>query len=311
MASGLRRGATVSAALHLAVLLSLILVIPSKPPPPPAPDDATMEMDFVGNAASAQKSQDRGTVAAPAESDHPALDTPALEKPKPQPLEKPPPPPPPPPPPKPPAPQLVQTLAPEKLPPPPPSLVAEAIKPPPPVKVPPTKQPEPTQEKPLDTVTHQPQHTKNPAVDTRSLDNTLEKLLADQKQDTPPTHRYNPDRGGARNAGGQVHGNLTGSLTEGQRRTIGDEVRRCYSEDTAAKDYATYQARMTVTVDAQGVAREVELSPSDRARESSDEAFRAFAERAEHAVLSPDCARLPIPPDKLGQNAKLTFTFRP
>jgi outer membrane biosynthesis protein TonB len=309
MASGLRKGATVSAALHLAVLLSLILVIPSKPPPPPPADDTTMEMDFVGTAASAQKSQARGTVAAPAESDHPALDTPALEKPKPQPLEKPPPPPPPPP--KPPAPQMVQTLAPEKLPPPPPSEVAEAIKPPPPVKVPPTREPEPTREKPLDTVTHQPNHTKNPAVDTRSLDNTLDKLLADQKQDTPPKHVYNPDRGGARNAGGQAHGNLTGSLTEGQRRTIGDEVRRCYSEDTAAKDYASYQARMTVTVDPEGVVREVQLSPSDQGRAGSDEAFRAFAERAEHAVLSAECARLPIPPQLLGQVAKLTFTFRP
>jgi len=308
MASGLRKGATVSVALHLAVLLSLILVIPA-PKPPPSPEDTALEVDFVGTAASAQKSQDKGTVAAPAEADHPAVDNPALEKPQPKPLETAPPPPPPPP--KPPAPQLVQTLTPEKLPPPPPSEVAEAIKPPPPVKVPPTKQPEPTKEKPLDTVTHQPNHTKNPAVDTRSLDNTLEKLLADQKQVVPPTHKYNPDRAGARNAGGQTHGNLTGSLTEGQRRTIGDEVRRCYSEDTAAKDYATYTAKMTVTVDEQGVVREVQLSPSDLARASSDEAFRAFAERAEHAVLSAECARLPIPPALQGRVGTLTFTFRP
>jgi hypothetical protein len=309
MASGLKRGATVSAALHLAVLLSLILVIPTPKAPPAPPDDATLEIDFEGPADSAQKSQDRGTVAAPAEADHPAVDNPALEKPQPKPLETAPPPPPPPP--KPPAPQLVQTLTPEKLPPPPPTEVAEAIRPPPPVKVPPTKQPEPTHEKPLDTVTHQPNHTKNPAVDTRSLDNTLEKLLADQKQVVPPKNKYNPDRAGARHAGGQVHGNITGSLTEGQRRTIGDEVRRCYSEDTAAKDYATYTARMTVTVDEEGVVREVQLSSADLAKASSDEAFRAFAERATHAVLSAECARLPIPPEKQGRVAQLTFTFKP
>ncbi len=308
MASALRRGATVSAALHLVVLLSLILVIPRPKIPPPPPDDV-MEVEFEGTADSAQKSQDHGKIAAAADADHPAVDNPALVTPKPQPLEKPPPPPPPPP--KPPAPQVVQTLTPEKLPPPPPALVAEAIQPPPPVKVPPTKQPEPTHEKPLDTVTHQPNHTKNPAVDTKSFENTMEKLLADAKQDTPPTHRYNPDRGGARNAGGQVHGNLTGSLTEGQRKTIGDEVRRCYSEDTAAKDYATYSARMTVTVDEQGVVRAVQLAGADLARASSDEAFRAFAERAEHAVLSAECARLPIPPELTGHVAKLTFTFRP
>jgi hypothetical protein len=68
---------------------------------------------------------------------------------------------------------------------------------------------------------------------------------------------------------------------------------------------------MTVTVDQQGVVRDVQLSPADVARASSDEAFRAFAERAEHAVLSADCAHLPIPPQLLGQVAKLTFTFRP
>jgi outer membrane biosynthesis protein TonB len=305
----LKRGAAYSAILHLLLLLSLIVVIPTPQPPPPPPED-TMEVEFDGGtAASAQKSQDRGTVATPAESDHPAEETPALVKPKVAPLEKPPPPPPPPP--KPPAPQLVQTLQPVKILPPPPSVVAEAIKPPPPVKVPPTKQPEQTQEKPLDTVTHQPHHTKTPAIDTHSFDNTMEKLLADQKQTAPPKHVYNPDRGGARNAGGQLHGNLTGDLSNAQRKTIGDEVRRCYAEDTEAKDYATYFARMIVTIDEQGVARDVKLSAADAARAGSDPAFRAFAERAMHAVLDPTCAQLPIPADKLGQSAQLSFTFRP
>jgi outer membrane biosynthesis protein TonB len=309
VAPALKRGATFSAILHLLVLLALILVIPPPVPPPPLPDES-MAVEFTGGtAASAQKSQDRGTVAAPAESDHPAPDNPALVKPRPAPIEKAPPPPPPPP--KSPAPQTVQTLQPQKLPPPPPALEAESIRPPPPVKVPPTRQPEQTQEKPLDTVTHQPNHTKNPAPDTKSFDNTMEKLLAINTQTAPPKHVYNPDRGGARNAGGQVHGNLTGSLTEGQRKTIGDEVRRCYAEDTAAKDYATYSARMVVTVDQQGVARDARLAPADFARAGSDPAFRAFAERAVQAVLDPTCAQLPLPPDKLGQTAQLTFTFRP
>jgi hypothetical protein len=309
MSPSLKRGATISAGLHLAALLALILVIPAPPPPAPPPED-TMEMDFVGTADKAQKSDAHGKVAAAAEADHEAKETPAVEKPRPQPLEKPPPPPPPPP--KPPPPQPVQTLAPAKMLPPPPSEVAEHVKPPPPARVPPTKAPEQTREKPLDTVTHQPNHTKNPAVDTRSLENTLQKLLADQKQDTPPKHVYNPDRGGARDAGGQKHGNLTGALSEGQRKTIGDEVRRCYAEDTAAKDYATYVATMTVTIDAQGTVRAVELSAADRARASADFAFRAFAERAERAVLDPQCASLPVPANLLGQpSARLSFRFRP
>jgi hypothetical protein len=177
--------------------------------------------------------------------------------------------------------------------------------------VPPTKEPEPTREKPLDTITHQPNHTKNPAVDTKSFENTMEKLLADVKQVTPPKHKYNPDQGGARNAGGQAHGSLNGSLSEGQKRTIGDSVRRCYSEDTAAKDYASYSANMVVTIDGQGVVRDVKLSAGDQAKANANFAFRAFAERAEHAVMDPTCAQLPLPPHLLGQTATLSFVFRP
>lgn len=69
---------------------------------------------------------------------------------------------------------------------------------------------------------------------------------------------------------------------------------------------------MTVTVDAQGEVHEVALSPADQARAASDEAFRAFAERAEQAVLDPQCARLPLPENLLGKPAaQFSFRFRP
>ncbi len=319
------RTAAISAGLHLLVLLALIVVIPAPLPPPPPPDDS-VEVEFEGTAASAQKSDRTGHIAAPTEADTPADDMPAEKQPTKLPIEKPPPPPPPPPP----TPERVETklLDMAKLPPPPLSERAEAIRPPPPMKVAATKPPptpmqapvppkppiqEPVEKtKPMDTVRHQPNPTKNATPDTKSLMNTLDKLLADQKQDKPPTHTYNPSRGGAHDAGGQKHGNLTGALSEGQRKTIGDSVRRCYSEDTAAKDYASYYADMEVTVDASGVARDVRLLPAFQARSGSDPAFRAFAERAERAVLDPHCATLPLPPNLLGQAAqKLSFRFRP
>ena len=166
--------------------------------------------------------------------------------------------------------------------------------------------------RPLDTVRHQPNPTKNPVPDTKSLMNTLDKLLADQKQDRPPTHVYNPSRGGARDAGGQKHGNLTGALSEGQRKTIGDSVRRCYSEDTAAKDYASFYVEMEVTVDENGEARLAQLTPAYQAHANGNPQFRALAERALHAVLSPECAHLPLPPNLLGHpGAIFKFGFRP
>ena len=236
-------------------------------------------------------------------------DNPAIKPPEKAPLETAPPPPPPPPPPpipeetiKPPDIKAIDIPKPSEKPaavkPPPPKA---AVKPPPKVVVPPVK-----------STRNQPNLTKNPAVDTRALDNTLEKLMADQTQVKPPTHRYNPERGGARNGGGSKTGGLTGELSNGQRKQIGDDVRRCYSEDTAARDYATYAVVMTVTIDATGEAREVKLSDADQGRANADPAFRAFAERAQRAVLDPTCAKLPVPAELLGKpSQELMFRFRP
>ena len=324
MRRGMTRSATISGGIHLLILLALILVIPHPLPPPPPADD-TVEMDFVGTADSAQKSDRTGHVAAPTEADTPAKENPALVDPKPQPIETAPPPPPPPPPPPDSAPTRVTSLDSAKLAPPPDENAVEKLRRPPPMKVaaseppkpvnapkPPMPVQKPQDAKPMDTVRHQQNPTKTPAPDTSSLLNTMEKLMADQKQTAPPKHVYNPSRGGAHDAGGQKHGNLTGALSEGQRKTIGDSVRRCYSEDTAAKDYATYSTMMTVTIDATGEVHDVVLSPADQARANSDPAFRAFAERAEHAVQDPVCAHLPLPPNLLGQpSSQLTFRFRP
>ena len=198
--TGMTRGATVSAALHVVVLLALVLVIPPPAPPPTPPDDA-MEVEFEGTAASAQKSQNHGHVAAAAEAEKPATEDPALTAPKPQPLETAPPPPPPPPPPPQAAQSVTQTLTPARLVVPPPDREAEALRPPPPMKVaaaaPPMPTPtpvapkkpvlQPTDSKPVDSVRHQPNKTKNASPDTHSLLATLEKFSADpQEQDGRP-----------------------------------------------------------------------------------------------------------------------------
>ena len=89
-------------------------------------------------------------------------------------------------------------------------------------------------------------------------------------------------------------------------------MRRCYSEDTAAKDYSTFGAVLVVTIDQSGLARDVKLSPGDQARANGNPAFAVFAERARNAVLDPQCAQLPVPPNLLGKpSQQLTFQFRP
>jgi len=304
----LKRGAAFSAALHLGVLLALIVTIPHTIPPAP-PDEETVEMVIDdGHSNNAQKGETPGKVPAPTAAETPPTMNPAKEAPTKAPHEVAPPPPPPPPPP----PKVEDVPTPPKdVPPVPPKPAIAPPKPPPPptkTKPPPT----PPVKPPLKSARTQPNETKAATPDTSSLLNTLEKFTADQPQIKPPTHRYNPERGGAKNGGGSKSGNLTGELSDGQRRQIGDEVRRCYSEDTAARDYATYVATITVTIDATGEARDVKLSDSDAGRAGADPAFRAFAERAERAVMDPTCAKLPVPPDMLGKpSQELTFRFRP
>ena len=311
MRAGIGRNAAISGGLHLLILLAFIIVIPPPSPPPTPPDDG-VEVEFEGTAASAQKSDRTGHHAAVTEADEPAKDLPAEKPPTKQPIQAPtaPPPPPPPPPPAP-QPEEVKTLEKVTLPPPPPTEAAIALKPPPTMKVAATRQP-PTPSKPAETVTHQPHPTKLTSNDSRASEVNLDNIMQHLMKNLPPSHLTNAERGGAHDAGGQKHGNLTGSLSEGQRKTIGDSVRRCYSEDTAAKDYATYSAEMEVTVDASGVVHDVRLLSSALARAGSDPAYRAFAERAERAVLDPQCATLPLPPSVLGQpSAKFSFRFRP
>jgi hypothetical protein len=322
----MKRGATFSVLLHLTVLLALIVVIPSPPPPPPPPPDDTMEVDMDGTAASAQKSQDHGQVAAPAEAEQPADDNPALEKPRVAPIQHAPPPPPPPPQPAQPVTSQIQTIRPDRLPPPPPDREADELRAPPPMKVVappppkvvPTKIPvkkpslEPTPAKPMDTVTHQPQQTKNPAIDTHSLLKTLEKFSQETERPTPPTHTPNPSRNGAKNAGGQLHGNREGNLTQGQAKTIGAFVKRCFSSEVEAKDLASYSVMLEVVVDQSGEVHEAHLAPESQPRAAQDPAYLAFSDAAIHAVLDPQCAKLPLPPNVLKQAATtLTFRFRP
>ena len=81
--------------------------------------------------------------------------------------------------------------------------------------------------------------------------------------------------------------------------------------DAGALDLEKMQVLLLVTVDAQGMARQVDVAPEDTAK-LSDPRFRAFAERAVRAVLDPKCAGLPVPQALIGGGrGTLKFRFRP
>jgi hypothetical protein len=152
--------------------------------------------------------------------------------------------------------------------------------------------------------------TKNPAPDSTALNNTLEKLRALQNQTKPPTAKPNPKSGGAPNAGGNPKGDITATLSAQQMGAIGDRVKECWTKDPGALDLERMSAYMTVQVDAAGTVRRAEAADEEAGR-MNDPRFRAFVERARRALLSAQCATLPLPKDKLGAQQSLTFRFRP
>ncbi|MDN6040938.1 MAG: energy transducer TonB, partial [Acetobacter sp.] len=245
------------------------------------------------------------------------------EPPKPVPNEEPPPPPPPPqpvpPPPVPQAEQLPDTPMPPKADEPSPDVVKTPPSPPAPPKATPSVAPPSPVTQPTDTLpdtplpSHitQPNKAKKTQEDSHSLLETLDSFRSDQKQTHAPKAKANPVQGGAPNGGGSPDGDITRSMSSGEQKAIGGAVRRCYTEDTAAKNYATFVAHLIVTVDATGEARIVQFAPQTQAQMNADPSYRALAERARAAVLSPTCSKLPIPKNLLGQTRQLKFVFRP
>jgi hypothetical protein len=138
----------------------------------------------------------------------------------------------------------------------------------------------------------------------------LDKLRQLAQQQKPPRSRYNPQRGGPKNGGGNPLSNDTAALSASQRGAIGDHVRACWTYDPGAPGVEKMRVMLQVTTDANGIARVADVTGGDRAR-MSDSVFRAFADRAINAVLDPRCANLPLPTHMLGRNNVLTFRFSP
>lgn len=313
-----------SVGVHAALILYLVVRIPfEKPPEPPEPPAVQMEFEEAGPPTHPIKADHPAPKPAPApapvKNEAPPSPTPPLKAP----TEEPPPPPPPPQP-VPPTPETKpQPLPPTKLPPkitePSPEPVpASPPKPSPPSKSAMVAPPSPQTQKadklpdtPKFSHLTQPNASKNTQADSHSLLATLDSFRSDQKQTHAPKAKANPPQGGAPDGGGVPNGDITKSLSMADQKAIGGSVRRCYTEDTEARNYASFVAHLIVTVDATGEARLVKYAPDTAAKMASDPSYLVLAERARDAVLSPTCAHLPIPSNLLGQTHQLRFVFRP
>ncbi|CAI3928171.1 unnamed protein product [Commensalibacter communis] len=146
---------------------------------------------------------------------------------------------------------------------------------------------------------------KQPLLPPQFVITSLESNRANQKQ----TQTYSPLSDVNHKQDDVDH---TMKLSKSQLGRIAGSVRRCYTQDTAARNYANNIVHMIVTVDNTGMARIVDFDASTKARMSSDPAYSVFAERAKDAVLSPKCSKLPIPSNMLlGHRNIIQFIFKP
>ncbi len=293
-----------------------MVALPERDAPPEEPQEVAVTMEMVAPPTPSIKADKPAPVPAPAATSVPSpAPEPAPEPPKPQPPEPPPPPPtvvpepaPPAPTPPPPPDPTPSPLPPVPPPPPTPPAPPQPTPPAPPLPLPPPLVPPPPAPP---SKTSQPNVTKNAAPESNELNNTLEKLRALQRQAEPPKARANPTSGGAPNGGGSPTGDINSQLSAAQRGAIGDRVRECWTKDAGALDLEKMRVRLTVTTDATGTARLVEIAPEDRGRVQGEPRLNVFFERAQRAILDPRCASLPLPRDKLGSIQKLTFVFQP
>ena len=331
MTPRLRVGLIGSVVLHVVVLLVLLIGLPVMNSKDDEPPETTVAMVFQGNPAAPTQALPKAAAAA----NEPALPVPPVPAPpappaetQPQPAEAPPPPPPPPPPqahvepappvpapPPPPAPPPEPAPAPVVRPPPAPPAPpaaevpakAEAALPMPPPPVPPPPAPP--------SATAQPNVTKNPAANSSSVENTLQKLRQQVAQSQPAKARPNPQasgqpKGAGSSSSASASHDDTAALNAAQAGAIADRVRECWSIDAGALNIEKQHVLLTVTTDASGIAREAIIAPDDLGR-MIDPRFRAFAERAIRAVRDARCANLPLPGNMLGKVNHLTFRFRP
>jgi hypothetical protein len=147
---------------------------------------------------------------------------------------------------------------------------------------------------------------QRPEENSRSVENTLERLRAQQAQQQPPTGRPNPQAGRPAAGGGSPTG--TAPLTQGEIRGLADQITECWAVDAGMLALSDRTVDVQLVLDDRFMVRRVVIvgrnGPNDRYAE-------AFVESVRRALLSPQCNPLRFPPEKRRAIEESTFRFNP
>jgi outer membrane biosynthesis protein TonB len=303
-------GLAVSAVLHTAFVVLMLLGLPNLFKREPPPEESVVAVQVINlaqltratavNPHPKAEAKPLPPVPVPVEKPLPPEPVVAEPPPAPPPPSKPEPPPPPPPEPK-----------PEPKPAPPPPVPEPKPEPPkpepaPPPKPEPPKPPPPKPEPPKQVAKAEP--AKPPKdVDFDNLIKNLAKTPAQEKSDQPPRPVKQPPP--TQSASSQPNAPLGSQISTSEKDLLAAAVSACWDIDAGAKGASSMRAVIQVELDPDGTVRSTTILDSEG--RGGDPVWRAFAERARRAPLIAACNKLPIPAGKYEQLKVFTFTFTP
>ncbi len=184
-----------------------------------------------------------------------------------------------------------------------------AIKPAPPKE----KTPEPKPEPAPQIAKVQPKAKPKPPAPTRSFDNILKDLAADQKPVKTAERAREPetvrDKGKEAPQQSQIAERATIAELDLLRQMIRQQIGQCWNPPVGARDAEDLIVTVLIRVDPQGVVREATVV--DAPLMGLDRYFQAAAEAARRAVLNVNCQPLQLPPDKYEIWKEIRFNFDP
>lgn len=312
----MREGLAVSAVLHTAIILVILLGLPDFLKKEPPPEETAIAVKLVNLSELTRATQRNPKPVEKAELDTPPPPVPAVKpEPKPDPLPPPPSPPPsvqPAPPPPPPPPPPPEPPKPAPPPPPPPPAPAPLPKPPEPKPEPPKPEPPKPEVKPEPPKPQpkpappKPDRTKQDQQVDDLLKNLTAKATQMEKQDAPPKP---PKQVATAAASAQPNAPLGSQLSTSEKDTIIAQIEQCWSPPAGAKDAKNLIITLRVQLASDGTPQSVQIV--DQGRYNSDGFFRSAADSAVRAVRNPNCVPLKVPPDKFDQWKNMTLNFDP
>ena len=350
MTPDLRRSGVISAGLHGALLLALLLTL--KPPPAPPLGDSAITMAFSIDSAQVQRAQNPAPTPAPAPADVSTPDLPSPVKPLPTPVEAPPPPPPPPPPPAPmaappPAPPLpAPPLPAPPLPTPPvpplamqapvalapaPLQAVPAPRPPPPIPPPPKPAPQPPQPamvqpappRPAPTpprpVVERPNPAPRPTQSTSTQPNPSRTTVDNSRTLEATLDRFRsrqpqtqaPARPYNPPRGGAVGGGAVEGVDNAKLSASARGAIGDRIRECWTRDAGARDADQLSAILRIVTDAAGTVRDASIVRPGAGPAGIAFAERARRAALDAKCNPIPLPTQLLGQNHTFEITFKP